>query len=73
MPPTHYHTISLKKDRVNGLKFLAKSEKRAVASLVDLLLERVGVPELTDEELAERLAELEVQKQESKSLEALIK
>jgi hypothetical protein len=60
---------------MNGLRFAAKLESRKAAAVLDIILQRAGIPLLTDEELSQKLAELDAQRKQerAKALEALIK
>lgn len=56
--------IGIKYERLNGLRLLTRIENRGrPGNTLDTILQRAGIPLLSDEELARRLAELEAQEQ----------
>ena len=53
--------IQISRKRLNGIKLRAAEDNRKIHSeMLDVILKKSGVPELTDEELDSKLRELEV-------------
>jgi predicted solute-binding protein len=65
--------VTIRNQRMNGLKFAAERESRTAAAMLDVILQRAGIPLLTDEELSQKLAELAAhERMRLKALEASI-
>ncbi len=45
--------------RLNGLRLLAKIQNSNASNLLDIILQRAGVPLLTNDQLSQKLTELE--------------
>ena len=55
-----WSTTSIKREQRNGLRYLAAKDSRAMAQMLFLVLRKAGVPELSDQELEEKLKKLKV-------------
>jgi hypothetical protein len=51
----NWESIQIKKERKNAIRLVAVTEKRSMASQLDLILERAGIGELTEKQLREKL------------------
>jgi hypothetical protein len=52
-------STSIRNEQYNGLRLLAFIDQRPVARKLDLLLQGLGVPELSEQELQSREAQVE--------------
>lgn len=52
-----YESIQIRSLRKNGLRLLAKQNRRSMLQQLDLLLEKARVPDLSDKELHNALKE----------------
>jgi hypothetical protein len=52
----NWTAVAIRKPRMNGLRFIATKRGRSVGSILDMILEKANVNELTDEELKEKEA-----------------
>lgn len=56
----NWTSVAIRRQRMNGLRLEAEKKKRSVGNVLDLVLDRAGVSELSDEQLTAKLKELEV-------------
>lgn len=56
---SNWTTIGIRLERLNGLKLLAgRDGRRTPGNMLDIILERSGVEELSEEELQKKLRKL---------------
>ncbi len=56
---TRFISVMTSDQRLNGLRLLAKIQNSNASNLLDIILQRAGVPLLTNDQLSQKLTELE--------------